>query len=89
MAASARSTLTAGHGRRAGDRGLRLDRERRLVTRATAALAGDGAYSRRVLPIDVLRNLGPGHHGDLAALGRADAIVAGLAFTATGFLKIR
>ena len=44
---------------------------------------------RRVLPIGVLHNLGRGLHGDLAALARAGAIVAGLAFTTTGFLKIR
>jgi len=55
----------------------------------TAALSAESAYVRRVLPVGVLQNLGLGLHGDLAALARAGAIVAGLAFTATGFLKIR
>ena len=55
----------------------------------TAALSAESAYVRRVLPIGVLQNLGRGLRGDLAALARAGAIVAGLAFTATGFLKIR
>jgi hypothetical protein len=54
----------------------------------TAALSAESAYVRRVLPIGV-QNLSRGLHGDLAALARAGAIVAGLAFTATGFLKIR
>jgi GT2 family glycosyltransferase len=44
---------------------------------------------RRVLPSGVLHNLSRGLSGDLAALARAGAIVAGLAFTATGFLTIR
>lgn len=39
--------------------------------------------------LGVLHNLARGLHGDLAALVRAGAIVAGLPFTATGFLKIR
>ena len=55
----------------------------------TAALSAESAYVRRVLPIGVLHNLSRGLHGDLAALARAGAIVAGLAFTAAGFLKIR
>ena len=44
---------------------------------------------RRVLPTGVLHNLVAVSGGDLAALARAGAIVAGLAFTTTGFLKIR
>ncbi|HEV2930340.1 MAG TPA: glycosyltransferase, partial [Propionibacteriaceae bacterium] len=55
----------------------------------TAALSAERAYVRRVLPIGVLQNLARGLGGDLAALARAGAIVAGLAFTATGFLKVR
>jgi hypothetical protein len=55
----------------------------------TVALSADGAYVRRMPPIGVLRNLSRNLHGDLAALDRASAIVAGLAFSATGFLKIR
>ncbi len=55
----------------------------------TAALSAESAYVRRVLPAGVLHNLGRGLRGDLAALARAGAIVAGLAFTATGFLELR
>ncbi len=55
----------------------------------TAALSAESSYVRRVLPVGVLHNLGRGLSGDLSALARAGAIVAGLAFTATGFLKIR
>lgn len=55
----------------------------------TAALSTESAYVRQVLPSGVLHNLGAGLRGDLTALARAGAIMAGLAFTATGFLKIR
>jgi GT2 family glycosyltransferase len=55
----------------------------------TAALSAESAYVRRVLPIGVLHNLGRGLRGDLAALARAGVIVAGLAFTVAGFLKVR
>jgi hypothetical protein len=55
----------------------------------TAARSTERAYVLRVLSIGVLHNRSRGLHGDLAALARAGAIVAGLAFTATGFLKIR
>ena len=55
----------------------------------TAALSAERGYVRRVLPTGVLHNLARGLHGDLAAPAQAGAIVAGLAFTATGFLKIR
>jgi hypothetical protein len=68
--------------------GIAKTRVARNVSR-TAALSAERAYGRRVLPIGVLHNLARGLHGDLAALARAGAIVAGLAFTATGFLKIR
>ncbi len=49
----------------------------------------ESAYRRRVLPIGVFRNFGRGLHDDVAALACAGLIVAGLAVTATGFLKIR
>ena len=55
----------------------------------TAALSAECACVRRVLPIGVQHNLARGLHGDLAAPARASAIVVGLAFTATGLLKIR
>ena len=55
----------------------------------SAGLSAERAYMRRVRPIGVLHNFARGLHGDLAAPARAGAIVAGLAFTATGFLKIR
>jgi hypothetical protein len=55
----------------------------------TAALSAESAYVRRVLPVGALRNLGRGLPSDLAAPARAGAIVAGLAFTGTGFLKVR
>jgi hypothetical protein len=54
-----------------------------------AALSAESAYARRVLPIGALPNLDRDLGGDLAAMDRAGTIVAGLAFTATGFLKIR
>jgi hypothetical protein len=55
----------------------------------TAVLSAESAYVRRAPPVGALRNLGRGLHSDLAALARAGAIVAGPAFTATGFLKVR
>ena len=55
----------------------------------SAALAAETGYVRRVLPAGVKENLSRGLRGDLAAVARAGAIVAGLAFTATGFLQVR
>jgi glycosyltransferase involved in cell wall biosynthesis len=55
----------------------------------TAALSAESAYVRRVLPIGVLHNLGRGLRGDVSALAQAGVIVAGLAFTVAGFLKVR
>jgi hypothetical protein len=68
--------------------GISKARVARNVGRS-AALSAERAYVRRVLPVGVLRTLARGLFGDLAALARAGAIVAGLAFTTTGFLKIR
>jgi len=55
----------------------------------SAALSAEQACVGRVWPIGVLHNPAGGLHGDLAALALAGAIGAGLAFTATGLLKIR
>ena len=68
--------------------GISKARVARTAGRA-AALSTERGYVARVLPAGVLHNLARGLGGDLAALARAGAIVAGLAFTATGFLKIR
>lgn len=57
----------------------------RLVGRS-ASLSAEGAYTRRVLPAGVVRNLGQGLRGDASGIARAGAIVAGLAFTTTGFV---
>jgi hypothetical protein len=54
----------------------------------TAVLSAETVYVRRVLPVGALQNLGRGFHSDHAALARG-AMVAGPAFTATGFLKVR
>ncbi|MCC5579717.1 glycosyltransferase family 2 protein [Microtetraspora sp. AC03309] len=53
--------------------------------------AGDGLsserdYTFRTLPLGVLRGLGDAVRGDLAGLGRAAAIVIGLAWTTWGYL---
>lgn len=53
----------------------------------SAALAAETGYVRRVLPSGVRDNLGRGLRGDFTAVPRAGAIVAGFAFTATGFLQ--
>jgi GT2 family glycosyltransferase len=55
----------------------------------TAALSAETAYLRRVLPSGVRRNLDRGLHGDPSGFARAGAIVAGLGFTAVGFLGTR
>jgi hypothetical protein len=71
-----------------GPEGIPRPRVARNVGR-TSALTAESAYPRRVLPIGALPNLACGLHGDHAALARAGAILAGPAFTATGFLKVR
>lgn len=50
-------------------------------------LASERAYTLRVLPRGVVRNLADSLlHGDKAGIGRAGAIVAGLAITTAGYL---
>lgn len=60
-----------------------------LVTRsvgAGAGLASERAHVLTALPRGVLRGVGAAAGGDLAGLGRAGAIVAGLSVTAWGYL---
>ncbi|MDF5757259.1 glycosyltransferase family 2 protein [Spongiactinospora sp. TRM90649] len=57
---------------------------------AASVGAGDGlsserSYATRTLPLGVLRGLGDALRGDLAGLGRAGAIVIGLAWTTWGY----
>lgn len=49
-------------------------------------LSSERAYTLKVLPSGVLRGLAEAGRGDLGGLRRAGAIVAGLAFTAAGYL---
>lgn len=49
-------------------------------------LSSERAYTLRTLPTGVLRGLADAARGDLSGLQRAGAIVAGLAFTAAGYL---
>ncbi|RBQ17584.1 glycosyltransferase family 2 protein [Spongiactinospora rosea] len=58
---------------------------------AASVGAGDGlsserSYATRTLPLGVLRGLGAALRGDLAGLGRAGAIVVGLAWTTWGYV---
>ena len=53
------------------------------------ALASERIYTLRVLPRGVARGLGDACRGDLAALGRAAAIIAGLATTSAGYARGR
>ncbi|MGV9777925.1 glycosyltransferase family 2 protein [Streptosporangium sp. NPDC003464] len=48
-------------------------------------LSSERAYVMRTLPLGVLRGVGEALRGDLPGLGRASAIVAGLACTAWGY----
>jgi glycosyltransferase involved in cell wall biosynthesis len=50
------------------------------------ALTSEGRYTTRTLPAGVVCGLRDAVRGDLSGLVRAGAIVAGLAFTTTGFL---
>src|SRR5579884_2060299 len=64
-------------------------RSKALVSSAvgpTAALASERAYATRVLPLGVARGLLDAVRGDLGGLGRAGAIIAGLAITAAAYL---
>jgi GT2 family glycosyltransferase len=53
------------------------------------ALATERSYALEVLPRGVLRGLGDALKGDIAGLGRAAAIVVGLASTVFGYLRGR
>ncbi|GLV52850.1 glycosyl transferase family 2 [Thermobispora bispora] len=60
-----------------------------LVTESVGAqdgLSSEVSYATRTLPAGVLRGLGDAVRGDLAGLGRATAIMVGLAWTACGYL---
>ncbi|MCL2583316.1 MAG: glycosyltransferase [Streptosporangiales bacterium] len=48
-------------------------------------LSAERSYTTRTLPLGVLRGLGGALRGDAAGLGRAGAIVAGLAATVAGY----
>ncbi|MGV9324616.1 glycosyltransferase family 2 protein [Streptosporangium sandarakinum] len=48
-------------------------------------LSSERSYATRTLPLGVLRGIGAALRGDLAGLGRAAAIVVGLAWTAWGY----
>jgi hypothetical protein len=54
-----------------------------------AALASERAYAARTLPRGVARAIRDAARGDGSGLGRAAAIVAGLAVTATGYARGR
>ena len=53
----------------------------------SGGLATEYAYATRKLPFAVARGVADVFHGDPAGLGRAAAIIAGLAMTATGYGK--
>ena len=58
------------------------------VTRSVGAEAGlssERAYTTKTLPAGVLRGLTDAIRGDVGGLGRAGAIVVGLAYTAAGY----
>ncbi|WP_055479729.1 glycosyltransferase family 2 protein [Sphaerimonospora mesophila] len=60
-----------------------------MVTRSVGAgdgLSSERSYTLRTLPLGVLRGLGDAVRGDLAGLGRAAAIVTGLAWTTWGYV---
>jgi GT2 family glycosyltransferase len=52
-----------------------------------AGLSSERTYATRTLPVGVLRGLRDALRGDLSGLGRAAAIVAGLAITTAGFVR--
>jgi len=52
-----------------------------------SGLEAERAYTRRTLPAGVLRGLGEALRGRPAGLGRAGAILAGLAITTAGYLS--
>lgn len=52
---------------------------------ADAGLSSERTYTFRTLPLGVLRGIAGGFRGEVAGLGRAAAIVAGLAITTAGY----
>ena len=52
---------------------------------SSPALSSERAYTLRTLPLGVLRGMADAVRGDLAGLGRAAAIVTGLAITSAGY----
>jgi len=56
---------------------------------SSAALSVEKAYTRRVLPAGIARNIRDGVAGDLAALARAGAIVTGVSLAALSFLSAK
>jgi GT2 family glycosyltransferase len=56
---------------------------------SSAALSAEKAYTRHVLPTGIARNIRDGIAGDLAALGRAGAIVTGASLVALSFLSAK
>jgi len=51
-----------------------------------SGLEAERAYTRRTLPLGVLRGIGDAFHGDPAGLARAAAIITGLLTTTGGYL---
>lgn len=56
---------------------------------AGAALSAERSYTTRVLPAAVVVGVRDALRGDLTGLGRAGAVVAGLAVTAVGYMRGR
>jgi hypothetical protein len=56
---------------------------------AESGLASERDYVRRTLPAAVVRGLRDAAHGDLFGLGRACAVLVGLALTASGYARGR
>jgi len=52
-----------------------------------SGLEAERSYVRRTLPLGVMRGIGDAFRGDLAGLGRAATIVAGLFTTTAGYLS--
>jgi glycosyltransferase involved in cell wall biosynthesis len=52
-------------------------------------LSSERSYVRRTLPLGFLRGLRDAASGDLSGLGRASMVVAGLATTTSGYLRVR
>lgn len=72
--------------RRCYSEGLSKSRLVRQVG-AERGLSAERTYTLRTLPLGVLRGVAHALGGDLSGLGRAGAIIAGLATTAVGYLS--